>query len=536
MKTKRMALAVALTLVIFSLGLTSAFNVSSSAQENQAPDTVQKIEGSAALGITPERYRPVYTTTPPDVTPKQMDSFAKMEERMERADESMIDPTPNHPVAPPDKNTQTMAGDGPLADNSFTLFQNNDVTLSSGGSSTINEPAHAANGKYVFYTGNWYVAKSTNGGAAFTYLNPYTDFSDFCCDQDVVQDSARNLLIWFRQGNSDASGVNRIKLGVSTNGGVSFAVYTFTPANIDSTLTSNWFDYPHLATTNNYLYITTNVFNANDQNTGKYLIKISLTELAAAATIHPVFWKETSGFTWTPVQGARETMYLGSQVSSAGGFKVYSQPESSNTLTSVTKTVPAWTSTNSDGHCAAPNGRNPCGRADSRINAGWVAKGVIGFFWNVKEGGGFAYPYINAATFNESTKAYLARPYIWNGSFAFQYGAAAPNARGDLGIACLTMGGTQGYPKLLVGIDDSYNGTPPAWELSTAASSTTWGLTNSGKEGAGDYLRVRAHNPADTIWTASGYTATGSPVKYKGRYVVFGRERETRSWNRWKLL
>jgi hypothetical protein len=230
-------------------------------------------------------------------------------------------------------------------------------------------------------------------------------------------------------------------------------------------------------------------------------------------------------------------MYLGSPFSSAGSFKVYSQPESSNTLTSVTKTIPAWTSTTrNSAHCITPNGRNPCGRTDHRLTAGWVSKGVIGFFWNVKEGGGFAYPYINAATFRETDKAVLGRPYIFNQNYAFQYGAAAPNARGDIGIACFAEGGSQGYPQLLVGVDDDYTVAAAPWALFFAASSTNWGLDGGGQEGSGDYLRVRAHNPAHTAWTASGYIGTGSPVVYKGRYVVFGRERETRSWNRWKLL
>ena len=82
------------------------------------------------------------------------------------------------------------------------------------------------------------------------------------------------------------------------------------------------------------------------------------------------------------------------------------------------------------------------------------------FSWNVKQGGGFSYPYINAATFRESDKAYLARPNIWNSSFAFQYGAIAPNIRGDLGAAALLAGGTIGYPKFAVSLDDDFNPPP----------------------------------------------------------------------------
>jgi hypothetical protein len=534
MKTKRLrkVLALSLTLMISSIGLTSAFSVEkNSAQTDQATDAIQKIEGSAAQAVAPEMYKPVYSSVPPDVRPNHLDSFALMEDE----EESINDPNPNHPVAPPDLKQQTKVSDAPLADSALTIFQNSSISVGSN-ASVIDEPAHATNGKYVFFTGNWYAAKSSNGGAGFAYLNPYADFPDFCCDQDVVQDPARNLIIWFRQGVKDNTGVNKIKIGASTNGGVSFATYTYLPTGFDPTLTGQWIDYPHLAMSNNFLYLTINTFNGNSA-TGKLLIRIPLNELAAAATIHPVVWKETTGVTWTPVQGAREIMYLGSPFSSAGQFKVYSQPESSTNLTSVTKTIPAWTSTTrNSAHCLTPNGRNPCGRTDHRLTAGWVSKGVIGFFWNVKEGGGFPYPYINAATFKESDKSVLGRPYIFNTGYAFQYGAAAPNARGDIGIACFVEGGSQGYPRLVVGMDDDYTAASTPWALGIAASSTNWGLDNGGQEGSGDYLRVRAHNPAPTIWTTSAYIGTGSPVTYVGKYVVFGRERETRSWNRWKIL
>jgi hypothetical protein len=166
---------------------------------------------------------------------------------------------------------------------------------------------------------------------------------------------------------------------------------------------------------------------------------------------------------------------------------------------------------------------------------GWVAKGVIGFYWNVKQGGGFSYPYVNAATFRESDKAYLGRPAIYNSDFAFQYGAIAPNIRGDLGAAALIAGGTIGYPKFCVSLDDDFNGVAPPWTFSTVASSSNWGLSNNGREGAGDYLRVRQFSPLGTFWTASGYFGYGSPAAYRGRFVVFGRGRELRAWNRWSL-
>jgi hypothetical protein len=492
------------------------------------------VEGVRGTTVTPVMYKPVYHSAPVSLTPAQLERIEQMDERRERAEANEYrDPNPYHPVAPPDLSKQTNLSQSPLADNTLLLFRNADVSPAAASSSVINEPAHASNGKYVFFTGNWYAARSANSGTSYSYIDPTADFPDFCCDQDVIQDPARNLIIWFRQGIADAAGKNLIKLSVSTDGGVTFATYTLAPTNFDPALTNQWLDYPHMATSNNYLYLTSNIYNSSDAATGKILVRIPLAQLALGAAINTLSWKEGPSPTFTPVQGATTAMYLGSAVSSAGSFKVYTQLESQTTLSNVTKTIPAFTATSRNGKCLVPNGRNPCGRSDSRVTAGWVAKGVIGFFWNVKEGGGFTYPYINAATFRESDKAVLGRPLLFNQNFAFHYGAAAPNSRGDIGIACLIAGGNQGYPKFLVGADDDY---VTAWTIITAISSTNWGFSGGGGEGAGDYLRVRAHNPASTIWTASGYYGLGNPVFYRGRFAAFGRDRERRFWNRWSQL
>jgi hypothetical protein len=199
-------------------------------------------------------------------------------------------------------------------------------------------------------------------------------------------------------------------------------------------------------------------------------------------------------------------------------------------LTFVDRAIPAWTFTNRNGNCALPNSLNPCLRPDQRITSGWLAKGVIGFFWNVKEGGGFAFPYVESATFRQSDQAYLGRPYIWNGSFAFQYGASAPNDRGHLGIECHMLGGTVGYPQIVIGADDDYNGVPPGWEIYSAGTSTIWGSNSMG-----DYLRVRVHQPGGTFWTSSAFVTktVSSGISVLPRYIVFGRSRDTNAFNRW---
>jgi len=544
----RKALALSLvSLSISTMGLALIFAQGGGEQASQRPIDTQGALLHTEAGVLgpPIEYIPAYSESIPEVSAAQRDAFKRMDIRRQRgydALNALLEPNPDHPVEGPTYHimangqlgTDESKLEEALADSSLTFFQSSDVqTALFPGSSVINEPAHAQIGKNVFFTGNWYVAKSTNAGATFSYVSPFADFPDFCCDQDVIHDVSRNLIIWSRQGDVNSAGVNQIKLGVSKNGGATFFIYTWSPTTFDSSLTNKNFDYPHLALSNDYLYITVNIFNAADIETNRMMIRLPLQQLAAG-TFSFNRLTLVSGKSIEPVQGATTTMYFGSNENSAGTFRVYSWPESTTVVSSFARTIPAYTfTTKGSATCTVPNGRNPCGRTDDRITDGYVAKGIIGFFWNVAQGGGFPYPYINAATFRESDLIYLARPYISSSSNAYQYGAAAPNTRGDLGVAALAAGGSVGYPQFAISLADDVSGTVPPWKFFTVAASTNWGLNNDGTEGAGDYLRARQFSPVGTFWTASGYYGVGSPVAYKGRFAVFGRGREQPAWNRW---
>ncbi|MDQ2982686.1 MAG: hypothetical protein M3R70_01995 [Actinomycetota bacterium] len=411
----------------------------------------------------------------------------------------------------------------------------------------MNEPSHATAGRNVFYSGNWYAARSVNTGVNWTYIDPAADMADFCCDQDVVYDRGRNLHLWYRQGIYNAApapaGQNRIKLSASTNNGATFCTYTWTPTALNASYTNQWFDYPHLAVSNNFLYITTNMFDgATNPNFLRMVVqKLPLSTLASCSAISHPYWLSTSGWSWAPVQGATDTMYLGDHITTST-FRIYSQSEVSNTISFVDRAIPAWTATNHNAVCTIPNGRNPCARMDQRITTGWVGNSGayrgIGFAWNVRAGGTFARPYINAAVFRDFDKAYLGRPAIYSPSSAFAYLSAAPNARGDLGASLIVVTNGQ-YPRAFVAMDDDYT-VGNSWSLALGASSSTW-LSNACGTGPcgdkmGDYTRTRAFYPVQTIWTSSNYVGvagtTPGSVVYKPVYFVFGRGRDANSWIR----
>jgi hypothetical protein len=431
---------------------------------------------------------------------------------------------PDHAVAGPDGGG-TLEGIQPNAAGDLTIFRHTKLSPTTG-SASVNEPSHATEGQYVFYTGNWYAARSTDGGQTWGYLDPYADFPNFCCDQDVVHDTARSLFMWYRQGIYDSgNGRNNVKISASTNGMASYWTYTIYPTTLSAGFTNQWFDYPHMELSNDYLYITTNMFSGAGSFLRMVIMKMPLGPIAAAQGFGFTYWTATDGWSWTPVQGATTRMYWGDTYDSAGTFRVFWNDEDSGSAFYYDRAVPAWTFTNRNGNCPVPSGVNPCARPDQRITNGWVASNVVGFFWNVKEGGGFNYPYVESATFNQSDLTYLGRPYIWNSAHAFQYASVGPNRRGDVGIGVHYLGGGL-YPYFCVGIDDDYNAAPPGWEITCPVASTGW-TSNA----IGDYTRTRAFDPEAVYWTASAHNYANGV--YNPKFLAFGRGREQRAFNRW---
>lgn len=502
----------------------------------------QVIEGNSASIGAGELLSPSFSASPQAPTAAQI---AASEAQMERAADAMAArtlPIASGPVAAPVAGTETRPDSRAQAPGTFTLFRNVAVNGAPAGfKSNVNEPSISQSGKFAWLTHNWYAARSINGGVTWAYVSPFTDMADFCCDQDTVYDRGRDIFIWYRQGIYNVApapaGQNRIKIGVSTNGGATWCTYTFSPVNVNGTWTGQWFDYPHLALSNNYLYFTSNMFSGAGAFLRMFMARWPLDSMAACAGFSYTYWWKTTGWSWTPVQGATTTMYVGDHNNTANMY-IGVQPESTTTLTANSRAIPAWTFTNRfDAVCTVLGGANPCSRSDQRILVGWVRPlmpggvGQVGFFWNVQEGGGFPKPYVNAATFRQDTLAYTGRPYWWNSGAAWFYAAASPNDRGDLGVSIFYFASTI-YPRWYLGIDDDYNAAPPGWENAFAASSTGAVMGASGANW-GDYVRVRQFNPPGTSWVATGFTSTGSSNNTVPRAAWFGRGRDQRSFNYW---
>ena len=89
-------------------------------------------------------------------------------------------------------------------------------TATGGNTSTVGEPSVGASDRHVFVTGNWYASRSTDSGATWTHVDPFTALPSaaggFCCDQVVLYVPSRRIWIWilqYRQAGARMSSASR---------------------------------------------------------------------------------------------------------------------------------------------------------------------------------------------------------------------------------------------------------------------------------------------------------------------------------------
>ncbi len=487
------------------------------------------------------------------------------------------DPPPNGPAG---------GRAAPNAPETFTFYRNTPLASApcpgtgtcAGGAMPLSayipiEPSGAANGRVVFYTTNSYAAVSGDGGQTFSFLNPFTTFAasngGFGGDQVVYYDRAHGLLFWLLQYNADNNSstqrlaVARSQADILNN---SWVTYDFTPATYGFTTppagaTGFWLDFPDLAVSDNFLYITTNVFpriTANAMNPcagtcpttpcpatcmsptgctsicntrGAVIARLPMNQLMAGQNLSFRFYSDTnSGYRAT--HGAHGTIYWGSHNTNTQ-IRIYRWDENSDNVARDDVNHDAFNTGTMTAN--GPDGSNFAAIADSRILGAYVANGVIGFMWNAAQGGGFAYPNVQWLRFKESDRSRLSQWQVFNANHAFLYPSVHPNDRGHVG-GTLAWGGGTFFPSALAWVKDDFNPAETfTFDNSTFATGTAGPCDpNFAPAGGGcynrwgDYFSTRVDVPYGNSWVGTGFVLTGmNGVTRDPRFVWFGRERDT---------
>jgi len=531
----------------------------------QAIGATGRGEAGAVVAAQGTIVKAVYSDKPPVMTKEQAQEFEAHTAESNRSGpiqpaltapfeanrgpETML---PAHTVMATSSADAAPTGDVSIAAaGDFTIFRNSVIPQSAiaGGysyASNTQEPSTGVNGKNIFQTGNWYASRSFNNGAGWSYLNPFSIFgSGFCCDQVTLYVPSRNRQFWLLQYGNNLKLANTSGTDLFTN----WCYYTITPSWFGQPSTTR-LDYNDLAVSNNYIYITTNLFGTSSTASG--ILRIPIDPMLTCSGFGTSYITRTDSFTFKPVQGATDVIYWGSNWGQTNGssFRIYSWAENSGTYYWYDRAISAFNFMyrNSGQNCGSANGvvKNWCQWNDSRVLSGYVAKGVLGFSFDAKQGSGYPFPYSRRVYFRESDKVYLGASSLWGSWGAHQYLSLTPSARGGIGGSFAWGGGTgttSYYPGSAVLIDDDFAPNQP-WSISFYL----WGQGNtcqSRDSGSGlylyrwgDYLTVRPFYPSAYTWVATGYSIKGAHCGATGWYaephnVLFGRARDAQSVYRW---
>jgi hypothetical protein len=424
----------------------------------------------------------------------------------------------------------TISGEGVRInfDHPFARIENDFSTA------PVSEPTLAIRGNYILVTANWFASLSRDGGKTFQHVRPWDVFPEttsnpFCCDQVAIYDQRNDVIIWLLQYGFNDDG-NMLRVAVAQGSDIDnqhWRYYDLDPKSIGS-WTNQWFDFPNLTVSAQYLYVSANVYSTRDDTNPDGSIKVKTPfkrsvmmriPLAALAsykgfTLNYFDTPEFGGLRAT--QGALTTMYFGADADS-GKLRIFSWPENSNNLKVADVVVQDWDQGKAVARC--PDQNDWMDRTDTRITAAWADQGTIGFAWTAPQDGFFRFPQVRMAILKADTLSVIAEPIIWNNEFAFALPSIATSPSGDLGIS-FHYGGNFHFPSHAVGVlhpIDRWHSSN--WNLHVVAG--TRGLHAPLTGGWGDYGAVRTLTNDPETWATVGYTLQGTQSEVQLDYVEF---------------
>jgi hypothetical protein len=406
-------------------------------------------------------------------------------------------------------------------------------TQASAVSSTLAEPAAANEGNAVHYTGNTYASSSLDNGVTWANMalpaGP-ADAPTACCDQDVVRAHSRDrifsILLYTNAGATN--GVIRIFVRSAPNT-AALCSYTIDPGGAADNVLP---DYPHIALTANFLYLSSNNLTSGATWTAAQVRRFDLTQLSACTTANTSTFTHTGTVgqrILTPVEGATNltTMYFAA-IESTSSMRVFTWPESSTTITSVVRATQTSAFTNPD--CRGGTGNfDFIERGTSWSAAGFRMRGTVHganvtWFWNSAPSGTITQAHVRAASFRRSDSVLLSEPHVFNTAFCFGYASVSGNAFGDIGMSVAAGGAAGGggtAAEGFVGVDDT-----PADAIHFGTVALTASGTHNRSDGRyGDYFTVRTNARCTNAYVATNYAMlNGNTLSshVNARYVEFG--------------
>lgn len=398
-------------------------------------------------------------------------------------------------------------------------------------SSTLAEPAAANDANEVFYTGNTYASYSSNHGSTWAARALHAGPAEAnipCCDADVVHHAPTDTTFTSLLYTNAAQ----------TNGVIDIEVRKGSPSTVDciyridpgGTANNVLPDYPHIAVTNGFLFLSTNNQGPTGW-TGANTRRFNESQMSNC--------QSTSFTSFNYVGSVGQRVHVPGETQQGVTCEYWAQYENSSTIrwfqwcdgsASPSNFTRSTTSTN----FSNPDCRGGTGNFDFIERS--TAWSITGFRGRTAVGGGQVAFLINAApdashpqahlhgqVISRSTLGVVANPVVWNSSTCFGFPALGSNSRNDLGLS-MAFGGRAGGGGSAaqggVAVDDASSSGIFFPSISLTAS----GTHNRSDSRFGDYFTVRGNDQCPGAWSATNYALLNgntSSSNVNARYVEF---------------
>ena len=459
---------------------------------------------------------------------------------------------------------------------------NNGITNAPPDPSTM--AAAAAN--VVVDTDNTIMSYSLDGGQTFTQLDPTTIFpqSDggMCCDQVVLYDKKDNLIFWLQQYNSGSgsSATNRERVAWASPESLKSNPNAWTYADLTQQLfnSGGGLDYPDLALSNNFLWVSVDGTDKNGKNAGLIVTRLSLSDITGGGgTVNLSYFGPNESTDQTSAHGSHLAQNSPDGMYWAGGtdsshMEVFHWADSSGNINTHTTSVNNWCTSAGDYANLPPDGMQwpDTGHLGGAGNIVGVTRvlgtngghGQVWFGWGAGADGsdcsqsGRSRPFVKIVQVDDNTMDSVGEYHIWNSAYAFSYPALNTDPSGNIGVS-VAFAGPSDYPSTTVGYIGDYvvyyveasNVSLKFYIFATGPNAGSFTFTNPGDGSLqsdssgnpiaftryGDYFSVRNSGSDGTSFSNQGYavslidstkstTCLKAPgCTYHPHYEVWGR-------------
>lgn len=432
----------------------------------------------------------------------------------------------------------------------------------------------------------------TGAGGFSDPANPSrTDFfpendGGLCCDQVLHYIPGRNLVVWMLQywspnvnvGGLAQKGQNRLRIAFATPQAAAadflhaWSWFDVSPTTLGDTNITDWMDYPDLAFSNDWLYISVdhgfwntgkdsngNVIGQQVFNARRWFVRASLADMASSAgSVNLVFYEPTkNGLVKAHfAQSAPDAMYYAAQPDTST-LSVFADPDSSPNIPTpkdikVSSFCKATATSPCDFKVTAPDNLDWNVAPHGVLGAAYVAPSIFcppsgctgptRFLYFAFDGGrdagnNRAFPYVRVEKIDADALTRVSELDIWNPGFAFATPGLTwrPASGKDEVAISLAVGGGGSYADNSVGFLGDF-----VVYLTTSSNATQSNATPTVRYG--DYFDVRnALVPANlgapqgvgystlsysVTQAVAGKTCAVSGCNVNLQFVLFGRNQD----------